>query len=103
MVESIFRVTIIAIIIAIVIGIIGTVSFGWTLNTSTYLQGLTGFLHVIYYILPMKKLSPILYCFIGLMTFRIIISLIKTIWNLLPIAGYFLLYLQLVMFLLFIN
>lgn len=87
MVESIFRVTIIAIIIAIVIGIIGTVSFGWTLNTSTYLQGLTGFLHVIYHILPMKKLSPILYCFIGLMTFRIIISLIKTIWNLLPIAG----------------
>lgn len=87
MVESIFRVAVIAIIVAIVIGIIGTVSFGWTLNTSVYLQGLTSFLHVIYYILPIKKLSPIIYCFIGLMTFRIVISLIKTIWNLLPISG----------------
>lgn len=87
MVESIFRVTIIAIIVAIVIGIIGTVSFGWTLNTSVYLQGLTNFLHVIYYILPIAKLKPIIYCFLGLMTFRIVISLIKTIWNLLPISG----------------
>lgn len=87
MVESIFRVAVIAIIVAIVIGIIGTVSFGWTLQTSVYLQGLTNFLHVIYYILPIKKLSPIIYCFIGLMTFRIVISIVKTIWNLLPISG----------------
>ena len=87
MVESIFRVTIITIIIAIVIGIIGTVSFGWTLNTSTYLQGLTNFLHVIYYVLPIAKLSPIIYCFLGLMAFRIVIAVIKTIWNLLPISG----------------
>lgn len=87
MVESIFRVTIITIIVAIVIGIIGTVSFGWTLNTSTYLQGLTNFLHVIYYIFPIAKLSPIIYSFLGLMAFRIVISLIKTIWNLLPVRG----------------
>ena len=87
MVESIFRVAVIAIIVAIVIGIIGTVSFGWTLQTSVYLQGLTNFLHVIYYILPIKNLSPIIYCFIGLMTFRIVISIVKTIWNLLPISG----------------
>lgn len=87
MVESIFRVTIITIIVAIVIGIVGTVSFGWTLNTSTYLQGLTNFLHVIYYILPIAKLSPIIYSFLGLMAFRIVVSLIKTIWNLLPVRG----------------
>lgn len=87
MVESIFRITIIAIIIALVIGIVGTVSFGWTLNTSVYLKGLTGFLHCIYYILPIAKLSPIIITFMSLMTFRIIISLIKTIWNLIPIAG----------------
>ena len=37
-------------IIAIVIGIIGTVSFAWTLDTSVYLQGLTSFLHIISYI-----------------------------------------------------
>lgn len=87
MVESVFRVVIIGVIIAIVFGIIGTVSFAWTLNTSVYLQGLASFLHIIYYILPIGKLSPILFCFIGLMVFRITVALIKTIWSLIPING----------------
>lgn len=87
MVATVFRVVIIGVVIAIVIGIIGTVSFAWTLNTSTYLQGLTKFLQVIYYVLPIGKLSPILFCFIGLMVFRITVSLIKTIWSLIPIRG----------------
>lgn len=87
MVESVFRVVIIGVIIAIVIGIIGSVSFAWTLNTSVYLQGLASFLHIIYYILPIGKLSPIIFCFIGLMVFRIAVALIKTIWSLIPIKG----------------
>lgn len=87
MVASVFRVVIIGVIIAITVGIIGTVSFGWTLNTNVYLQGLTSFLHVIYYILPIGKLSPIIFCFIGIMVFRITVSLIKTIWSLIPVRG----------------
>ena len=87
MVETIFRVVIIGVIIAITMGVIGTVSFGWNLNTSVYLQGLTSFLHVIYYVLPIGKLSPIIFCFIGLMVFRIAVSLIRTIWSLIPING----------------
>lgn len=87
MVESVFRVLIIGVIIAIAIGIIGTVSFAWTLNTSVYLQGLSKFLQVVYYILPIGKLSPIIFCFIGLMVFRIAVALIKTIWSLIPING----------------
>lgn len=87
MVASLFRVIIIGVIIAITIGLIGTVSFGWSFNTSAYLQGLTSFLHVIYYVLPIGKLSPIILCFVGLMTFRIIVALIKTIWSLIPVRG----------------
>lgn len=87
MVESAFRIIILGVIIAITIGIIGTVSFGWTLGTSTYLQGLSNFLHVIYFVLPIGKLSPIIFCFVGLMTFRIAIALIRTIWSLIPVGG----------------
>ncbi len=86
MVETAFRIAIFAIVIAFVIGIFGTVAFSWTLDTSPYLQGLTNFLHIIYYVLPIGKLSPILICFVSLMAFRIVISIIKTIWSIIPIG-----------------
>lgn len=86
MVETIFKIAIWGIIIAIVVGLLGTVIFKWTLDTSPYLQGLTNFLHVIYYVLPIAKLSPIIIIFVGMMIFRIIISIISTIWNLIPIG-----------------
>ena len=85
MVESVFRVLVIGILIAITIGIFGTIAFSWTLDTSPYLKGLANFLHVIYYVLPIGKLSPILFCFISLMVFRIVVSVIKTLWNLIPV------------------
>lgn len=87
MVESVFRVLVIGILVAIVIGIFGTVAFSWTLDTSSYLNGLANFLHIIYYVLPIGKLSPILFCFISLMVFRIVVSIIKTLWNLIPVRG----------------
>ncbi len=86
MVETIFKVVVWGAIIAIVVGLLGTVVFRWSLDTSPYLQGLTNFLHVIYYILPIAKLSPIIFIFIGTMVFRIIISIISTIWSLIPIG-----------------
>lgn len=86
MVEAIFKIAVWGIIIAIVVGLLGTVVFKWSLDTSPYLQGLTSFLHVIYYILPIAKLSPIIFIFIGTMVFRIIISIISTIWSLIPIG-----------------
>ena len=87
MVNSIFRLVVIGVIIAITIGLIGTVFFSWSLDTSVYLSGLTNFLHVIYYVLPIAQLSPIIICFVSLMVFRIVISVIKTIWDLIPIRG----------------
>lgn len=87
MIDGILRLIIIGIVIAITIGIIGTVAFSWTLDTSPYLSGLASFLAVVYYVLPIGELSPIIFCFLGMMVFRIIISVIKTIWDLLPISG----------------
>lgn len=84
MVETTFKIIVWAVVIAIVIGLIGTVVFKWSLDTSPYLQGLTNFLHIIYYVLPITKLSPIIFIFIGMMAFRIIVSLIMTIWSLIP-------------------
>lgn len=84
MVETTFKIIVWAFVIAIVVGLIGTVVFKWSLDTSPYLQGLTNFLHVIYYVLPIAKLSPIIFIFVAMMAFRIIISLITTIWSLIP-------------------
>jgi len=81
------RVFIIGVIIAVTVGVIGVVGFSWTLDTSPYLQGLTSFLRVVFYVLPMGKLSPILFSFLGLMVLRIVVSTVKTIWQLIPIRG----------------
>lgn len=87
MVSSIVRVIIFTVIVSIVVGFVGIINFSWSLDTSPYLQGLASFLHVIYYIIPIGKLSPVIICFIGLMSFRIIISIVKTLWQLIPISG----------------
>lgn len=87
MIESGVRFVILGVIVAIVIGIIGVVSFSWSLDTSPYLQGLTSFLHVVFYIIPIGKLSPILFAFAGLMTLRIVVSVVKTLWQLIPIGA----------------
>lgn len=85
MVETAFRLIIMGIIVAFIIAFIGTVSFSWTINTSPYLSTLSTFLAVIFYILPIGKLSPILIIFISSMVFRIVIAVIRAIWSLFPI------------------
>lgn len=87
MVVTVFRILIIGVIIAITIGALGVAAFSWNLQTSSYLQGLTSFLHVIYYVIPIGKLSPIIFCYVALMSFRTTVSIIKTIWQLIPIRG----------------
>lgn len=52
---------------------------------TTVFRTFSDFLAFIFYILPIDGLLPIVTIFIGLMLFRIIISVIKTIWDLLPI------------------
>lgn len=52
---------------------------------TTVFRTFSDFLAFIFYILPMKGLLPIITIFAALMMFRIVISVIKTIWDLLPI------------------
>lgn len=85
--NSVVRFVIIGIIITIVIGMIGSVAFGWTLNTSPYLATLTTIFSIIVYILPIGKLSPIITIFIASMIFRGVVAIIKSIWQLIPISG----------------
>lgn len=54
--------------------------------TSINLAPLKNFLGVIYYILPIPQLKPIIIFVICMFGFRIGISLIKIIWDLLPIV-----------------
>ncbi len=84
---TVFRVIVILLIISIVIGLIGTVAFSWTLSTSTYLATLSTIFSIIVYILPVAKLAPIITIFITSMVFRIVIAIIKAIWQLLPISA----------------
>lgn len=42
-------------------------------------------LKVVYYVLPIDKLSPIITFIIAMFIFRAVIALIKTIWELLPV------------------
>lgn len=46
---------------------------------------LTHFFKVIYYLLPIDKILPLFFLIIGINIFKIAISLIKTIWDLLPV------------------
>ena len=52
---------------------------------TTVFRTFSDFLAFIFYILPIDGLLPIVTIFISLMVFRIIISVVKTIWDLLPI------------------
>lgn len=50
------------------------------------LEPVIQFVNMALYLIPFNRLMPIFIFFISMMSFRIIISLIKTIWDLLPIA-----------------
>lgn len=44
------------------------------------------FIKMALYIIPFAELMPIFIFFVSMMAFRIVVSLIKTIWDLLPIV-----------------
>lgn len=52
---------------------------------TTIFQTFSNFFAFIFYILPIKGLLPIVTIVTALMMFRILISVIKTIWDLLPL------------------
>lgn len=43
------------------------------------------FLNVVFYVLPMDNLMPLIMLNVALFSFRVVISFIQTLWNLIPI------------------
>ena len=77
-------------IINIVFGIVNVLltnvsTIGWAFSLAVA-SPLGSILAVIYYILPISQLSPIIICIVTIFIFRAVISLIKTIWQLLPVV-----------------
>ena len=57
----------------------------WTLDKIMNIPLLTSFLEVVAYIIPWGYLYPLILIIFGIIGFKIIISLIKTIWDILPV------------------
>jgi len=58
------------------------VDFGLSILT---LEPVMQFINMALYVIPFKALMPIFVFFVSMMLFRIVVSLIKTLWDLLPI------------------
>ena len=56
---------------------------GWGFNLALC-SPLGEFLKIVYYVLPISKLSPIITFIVAMIIFRSLISLVKTIWQLIP-------------------
>lgn len=62
---------------------LNVVNFGFDILT---LEPVKQFIKMALYIIPFAELMPIFVFFASMMAFRIVVSLIKTIWDLLPIV-----------------
>lgn len=51
---------------------------------SSFFHTVVEYLSVIFYILPIGNLSPIIIFIVSMFAFRAVVSLIKTIWDILP-------------------
>lgn len=49
------------------------------------LEPVVEFINMAMYLIPFKELMPIFVFFVSMMIFRVVVSFIKTIWDLLPI------------------
>ena len=73
----------------VVFGIVNTILspislLGWSFDLALC-SPLGDILKVVYYVLPIGKLSPIITFIVSMFIFRAVIALIKTIWDLIPI------------------
>lgn len=51
----------------------------------SFVDVITDFLGFIFYVIPISGLTPIISIIVTIVAFRIIIAIVKTIWDLLPI------------------
>ena len=53
---------------------------------SSIFAPILSFLNMATYLIPLKALMPIVLFSVSLMVFRIVVSIIKTIWDLIPVT-----------------
>lgn len=74
------------IIFSLVSGMLsGLPEITWSVDTSSF-QFFLDVIRVAGYLLPVKTVSSIFSLVVGLTVFRILVSIPKTIWNLLPLV-----------------
>lgn len=87
MIETIFRIAVIFIIVAVVIAILGSTKLNYGLDISNYKVLFTSFLSCIAYLVPINRLLPIFAIVIGYTVLKISIAIIKNFWDILPLRG----------------
>lgn len=61
------------------------VPLNWVITTGFSISVISDFINIVAFILPWSNIVPIIIFIFAMFGFRLIISLIKTIWELLPI------------------
>ena len=70
-------------VVNVLLAPLAVLNFG--INVISSISIVQGFIKVIAYLFPWNNLLPLITFVVGMFTFRGIVSLIKTIWDLLPI------------------
>ena len=87
MISAIFRVILIIIIITIVVAFLGSTGIAFTFGVSKYTDLFLGFTRCVAYIIPIRKLLPLLGISIAVTVFGASITIIKTLWAVLVVRG----------------
>lgn len=61
------------------------IPLNWAVNTVFSISVISDFINIVAFVLPWSNLVPIIVFIIAMFAFRIVVSLIKTIWDLLPV------------------
>ena len=61
------------------------VPLNWVITTGFSIDVISDFINIIAFILPWSNIVPIIIFIVAMFGFRLAISLIKTIWELLPV------------------
>lgn len=87
MIETIFRIAVIFIIVAFVVGILGSTKLSYNIGISNYKVLFSSFLLCIAYIVPIDRLLPIFAIVVGYTVLKISISIVKNFWDIVPMRG----------------
>ncbi len=87
MIETIFRIAVIFIIVAFVVGILGSTKLSYNIGISNYKVLFISFLLCIAYIVPIDRLLPIFAIVVGYTVLKISISIVKNFWDIVPMRG----------------